>query len=88
VHVPAQLILTFNLKDFPVSAFTPHGVVAEHPDTLLTHLYDGHPDILQQIVLDQAAALKNPPLTVRDVLNAFTQHVPVFATRLRASLPE
>ncbi len=88
VHVDAQLILTFNLKDFPISALAPFGVVAEHPDTLLTRLYDGQPDILQQIVHDQAAALKNPPLTASDVLDTLAQHIPVFATRLRASLTE
>jgi predicted nucleic acid-binding protein len=88
IQAHAQLILTFNLKDFPASALAPNGVVAEHPDSFLIRLYDEQADVMQLIVQDQAVALRNPPLTVIDVLDALAQHVPAFAARLRTSLSE
>jgi predicted nucleic acid-binding protein len=86
IHARAQLILTFNLKDFPASVLLSHGVVAVHPDSFLTRLYDEQANVMRQIVRDQAAALKNPPLMASDVLDALAQHVPGFAARLRVLL--
>ena len=59
---------------------------AEHPDTFLTCLYGAHAGILVQIVRDQAAGLKNPPLSAADVLDTLAQHVPETATLLRAAI--
>lgn len=39
----ASLILTFNLKDFPVDALAPHHMVAVHPDPFLTFLMEAAP---------------------------------------------
>jgi len=54
IHAHAQTIVTVNLKDFPAHALSSHGVVAEHPDPFLTRLYRARPDVLVQIVSDQA----------------------------------
>jgi len=34
----ADLIITFNRKDFPPAALQPHGIETQHPDLFLIHL--------------------------------------------------
>jgi hypothetical protein len=77
---------TSSFKDFPASALAPYTIAAEHPDTFLTRLHQAQADVMQQIVRDQAAALVEPPLSVTDVLDALTRHVPRFAAQMRAAL--
>jgi len=86
VRSGAHIIVTVNLKDFPSAALAPFSIVAEHPDPFLARLYRAHPDILQQVVRDQAADLRNPPLTVADVLDALMQHIPATVNLLRAAM--
>ena len=35
ITASANVIVTFNLKDFPATALSPHGLVARHPDLFL-----------------------------------------------------
>lgn len=86
IHAHVQTIVTMNLKDFPVRALSPHGIVAEHPDPFLTRLYRARPDVLVQIVNDQAEELKNPPLSVTDVLDTLAQHAPTVVSLLREAI--
>ena len=64
----AQAIATFNLKDFPANAMAMHGAEAIHPDDLVLDLIDDDPGAVLAVVRRQAAALKNPPMTVDEVL--------------------
>jgi len=64
----AQAIATFNLKDFPAEKLATHGVEAQHPDDLVLDLVDVDPGAVLAVVRRQAAALKNPPMTVDEVL--------------------
>jgi predicted nucleic acid-binding protein len=86
VHSGAQAIVTFNLKDYSVAALHPHGIVAEHPDAFLVRLHTMDPQILLDIAREQAADLKNPPLTIADVLTTLAQHVPTFVSLLRTTM--
>ena len=86
IHAHAQTIVTVNLKDFPAHALSSHGVVAQHPDPFLTCLYHARPDVLVQIVNDQAEELKNPPLSVTDVLDTLAQHAPTVVRLLREAI--
>ena len=43
----AKTILTVNLRDFPASALTVHGVVAVHPDNFLCGLHDADPELFR-----------------------------------------
>ncbi len=86
IHAHAQTIVTVNLKDFPAHALSSHGVVAQHPDPFLTCLYYARPDVLVQIVNDQAEELKNPPLSVTDVLDTLAQHAPTVVRLLREAI--
>lgn len=84
VHAQAETIVTFNLRDFPPDALAPHAVVAEHPDVFLCRLYADNAAALDTIVREQAAGLRNPPMTVGEVLHTLAQHVPAFVSNVSA----
>jgi len=76
VRCGAQVIVTTNLRDFTPM---PDGIEAQSPDDFLCDLFDLNPKLLLDIVLEQAAALKNPPLTFEELLRGLARFVPDFA---------
>ena len=60
----ADVILTFNLKDFPQDSLKPHGIEAQHPDDFLAQQLDLAPDIVCAAVKRQRQSLKKPPMSV------------------------
>ena len=66
----ANVILTFNLKDFPDVALNPHGIVAQHPDDFLSRQLDLAPDVVCSAAKRQRQSLKNPPLSVDGYLTS------------------
>lgn len=69
VRAGAQAIVTFNLRDFPEAALAVHGVEAIHPDAFVLDLLDLWPAAIANAVQEQAASLKNPPMSLADVLD-------------------
>ncbi len=67
----ADAIVTYNLKDFPTEVLSHWGLSAQHPDEFITHLLDLSPGVVCAAVKRQRANLKNPPMTVEDLLLAF-----------------
>lgn len=64
----AELIITFNLRDFPRRVLAGHGIEARHPDGLLWEFWSNAPErmgLVMGAVLDQA---KVEPDRVRAVL--------------------
>jgi predicted nucleic acid-binding protein len=80
VKAGAQVIVTMNLRDFRE---LPEGIEAQHPDEFLSDLFDLDPDALTEIVQSQAAALKKPPRTFEEILQALEKLVPDFAASVR-----
>ena len=70
IHCGADMILTFNLKDFPDETLKPHGLKAVHPDDFLIQQMDFARDAVCRAAKQQRASLKNPPLSVEDYLEA------------------
>jgi predicted nucleic acid-binding protein len=66
IAAEANLILTFNLKDFPADALGPHDVVALHPDQLLTTLAQTAPGPFLAAVAEIRERLVNPPMSESD----------------------
>lgn len=83
----AQAVITTNLKDFPESASLPYGIEVMHPDEFLMVLYRLDSELAVEIISQQAADLRNPPVSVHDVLDALEQTVPTFAATVRSHLP-
>lgn len=59
----ADVIVTNNIRDFPVSALAPHNVRAQKPDAFLCDLWrDNAPEMVAALAV-QRARLRNPPQT-------------------------
>jgi predicted nucleic acid-binding protein len=69
----AQVIITFNLKDFPESELGKYGIEAQHPDEFIAHLID----LSQQTVCVAAKKcrerLKHPAYDVDQYLDTLTR---------------
>ena len=70
IRCGADLIVTFNLKDFPESVLKPYGIEAQHPDDFLAHQFDLAPNIVCAAAKTHRASLKKPPMTVDEYLAA------------------
>jgi predicted nucleic acid-binding protein len=68
IHGGAGIIVTWNLKDFPVKALRPHGIVAQSPDTFLAALVERHEDDATAALRNLRLQLKSPPYSVPDLL--------------------
>lgn len=72
----AQVIVTSNLKDFRE---LPKDIEAQSPDELLCNLIDLDPEGMVSLVAEQAAALRNPPRSLDELLGGLSKTVPTFA---------
>lgn len=82
----SQVIITQNMKHFPESALGRFNVRAQTPDTFLCHLLDLNPLVARKIIMDQALAYSNPPMTVQEVLKRLELHAPTFVAQVRDSV--
>lgn len=64
IRAGADVILTFNLDDFPAEALAPHGIEARHPDEFLVHQIGLAPDVVCVAAGRHRASLKSPPKDV------------------------
>jgi hypothetical protein len=65
------VIVTYNLRDFPEETLAAYGIEAQHPDEFVSHLFDLDPGVVCAAVRDQRESLKNPPVSVDELLNEF-----------------
>lgn len=87
IHAHADVIVTFNLSDFPAAMLEPHGLSALHPDEFVLQLLEENPDGVYEAVARQRAALQNPPQTAAELLETFErQGLKQTAARLRESI--
>lgn len=64
----AQVIVTFNLKDFPAEILDRYGVLAQHPDQFLLSLLNQDPQQVLRSLEIARSRLKNPPKTFEEYL--------------------
>lgn len=80
----ADLIVTFNLKDFPTTALQPYVIEAQHPDDFLIQQLDLAANVVCAAAKLQRESLKNPPLTPDAFLASLErQGLPKTVARLR-----
>jgi hypothetical protein len=70
IRAGADVIVTFNLADFPAEALKPHGLEARHPDELIHDLLELSPAVVCGAAKKQRESLKRPPLTVEQYLQS------------------
>jgi predicted nucleic acid-binding protein len=79
----ADAIITANLNDFPATALGPLGLEAVHPDAFLLDQVDLSPPTVVQVIQEQAAHTRKPPLTAQDLTTLLGRAgVPGFADEI------
>lgn len=64
----AEVIVTFNLKDFPAESLDALDIEAMHPDEFILDLIDLNLALVLQSVRAQRTSLKNPPMEADEYL--------------------
>lgn len=84
IKAGANVIVTYNTRDFPATQLEPFGIEAQHPDDFLVYQFDLHKAAVCKGVQLQRSSLKNPPKTVEQLLETFVaQRLPMFTERIR-----
>lgn len=82
----ASYIVTFNLKDFPITSLVKYDLEAIHPDRFLELLCDRWGEKrLYRLICQQSNALQNPPISPELLLNKLARQK---CDRFRARLVE
>jgi predicted nucleic acid-binding protein len=68
VKCNADMIVTFNLKDFPATVLEPFGIEPTHPDDFIEYQMDLAPHTVASAAKRHRDSLKNPPRGVEDYL--------------------
>ena len=72
IHCRADLIITFNLKDFPLSILKNYRLEAISPDDFILELIEMNETQVIDTVTQHRKSLKNPPLTLEKYLQNLT----------------
>jgi predicted nucleic acid-binding protein len=84
IKARADVIVTANLSDFPSENLEPYGIEALHPDDFIVYQFDLNEAAVCRAVRKQRAGLKNPPMTVEQLLEILAgQSLPKTVGRLR-----
>lgn len=70
IRCKADVIVTFNLKDFPTKDLVQFDIEAQHPDLFISNLIDLNPEKSVAAFLKQVSLLKNPPKSQTQVLES------------------
>ena len=65
----SQVIVTENTADFPADVLDRYDIEAQTPDAFVLHLIDLSPTTVFSVIDAQAAALRDPPFTVDQLLD-------------------
>jgi predicted nucleic acid-binding protein len=68
IRAGADVIVTFNLRDFPPETVAKHGIEVLHPDELIDRLLDIDAEAVCRAVRNDRESLKKPPKSVVEYL--------------------
>lgn len=84
VRGSADVLVTFNLRDFPPSSLAALDVEAVHPDEFLLDQLDLYPGAVTRVLSELAEDYVDPPQSILDVLETLRRAgVPRFADDVR-----
>lgn len=84
VRANAEVIVTFNMRDFPEPALKAYDVAAIHPDDFLLDQLDLYPGLTVEVLEEQAAAYRREPTTLSRLLPLLERSgLPRFAAEVR-----
>jgi PIN domain len=64
----ANVIVTVNLKDFPVDVLSSYGIKAQHPDSFIAELIDLEPRRVRAAIQTIQSRLNHPPVSFDDYM--------------------
>lgn len=73
IRCGADVIVTFNEKDFPPACLDQFGIETQHPDEFLWHLIDLAPEKVCRSARKHRARLKNPPKSASEYLDSLAR---------------
>ncbi len=82
VHAQAGIVLTRNLRHFPVSALAPFGIEALTPDDLVLRLIPHHAHVVKTAIISVASRLNKPAQTVSELTESLRKNFPRSITHL------
>jgi predicted nucleic acid-binding protein len=68
VRANAEVVVTFNLRDFPEPALKPYDILVVHPDDFLLDQLDLYPGLTVEVLEQQAASYRREPTTIAGLL--------------------
>ncbi|MBX5446213.1 MAG: PIN domain-containing protein [Sphaerobacter sp.] len=87
VRSGADLIVTANTRHFPAAVLDPLQIQVKTPDEFLCDLFDLEPVLLARLVEEQAACLRNPPMSAVELAeHKLSTHAPEFVAAVRPLL--
>ena len=69
----AQVIVTYNLVDFPQESLSQHGIEPQHPDEFVSGLIAQSPLLVCQAVQQQRVGLVKPPTSIEELLSIYKE---------------
>lgn len=85
VRASAQLIVTDNVRHFPVECRQPYNIDVQTGDEFLQNLWDLDDEIMTKVLEEEAASTSRPKLTVDGVLGRLEKAAPGFVALVRES---
>jgi predicted nucleic acid-binding protein len=83
VRANAEVVVTFNVRDFPDQALKPYDMVAVHPDEFLLDQLDLYPGRTIDVLDRQAASYRREPTTLARLLPLLERAgVPLFTAEV------
>jgi hypothetical protein len=84
IETGADLIVTFNLRDFPADVLRRHGLLAVDPDTLVSEFLVQNPGRVCDAIAKRRERLTNPPMTADEFRASLARNnLPKTSLRLR-----
>lgn len=84
IRAKAQVIVTFNEKDFPEAVLEEFDLATQHPDTFLRHLIDLAPNIVRVRLATMIDGFSKPEMTHEEYISVLErQSLPETAGALR-----
>jgi len=85
----ANVIVTKNLKDFPLHAVQRFNIEPLHPDVFIVRLIDQSPEKVREAMEAHRISLKNPPFTISEFLSMLeSQGIPRSVVALHVLLTQ
>jgi predicted nucleic acid-binding protein len=84
VRARAEVIVTFNIRDFPEKTLQQYDLIAVHPDEFLLDQLNLYPGLTLEVLEQQAACYRREPTTVAGLLPLLERTgLPQFAAEVR-----